>query len=149
MDFPIVELLDNNLAVSWLVKHFHPSGLKCSHCDTGLNEGRLFRKTQRSQLNVYRCNHCHGIYNLYSGTVFEGRYLSPSQVVLLLRGVCKGQPSAAIAREIGITRQTVLSIRRAIQDNAERIQPTTPLLDLCTETDEMFQNAGEKKRPSS
>jgi len=68
---------------------------------------------------------------------------------LLLRGVCKGQPSAAIAREIGITRQTVLSIRRAIQDNAERIQPTTPLLDLCTETDEMFLPVGEKKQPSS
>ena len=65
-----------------------------------------------------------------------------------MRGVCKGQPSAAIAREIYLTRQTVLSIRRVIQDNAERIQPTTPLPDNQTETDEMFQNAGEKKRSS-
>ena len=25
MDFPIVDLLDEDLAVSWLIKHFHPS----------------------------------------------------------------------------------------------------------------------------
>ena len=148
MDFPIVDLLDDELAYTWLVKHFHPSGLKCPHCSTDLNEGRFFRKTQKSQLNVYRCNHCQGIYNLYSRTVFEGRCLRPAQAVLLLRGVCKGQPSAAIAREIYLTRQTVLSIRRVIQDNAERIQPTTPLPDNQTETDEMFLPAGEKKRSS-
>jgi len=39
-----------------------------------------------------------GVYNLYSGTVFEGSYLSPSQVILLLRGICKGETSAQIAK---------------------------------------------------
>lgn len=32
MDFPIVDLLDDELATGGLVKHFHPEGLKCSHC---------------------------------------------------------------------------------------------------------------------
>jgi len=74
-----------------------------------------------------------------------GKHLRPAQVVLLLRGVCKGEPTAAIAREIGVARQTVHEIRKALQANAERLQPETPLPDERTETDEMFQNAGEKR----
>ena len=74
-----------------------------------------------------------------------GKHLRPAQAVLLLRGVCKGEPTAAIAREIGVARQTVHEIRKALQANAERLQPETPLPDERTETDEMFQNAGEKR----
>ena len=42
---------------------------------------------------------CQGIYNLYSGTVFKGKHFRPAQTILLLRGVCKGEPTAAMARE--------------------------------------------------
>jgi predicted transcriptional regulator len=94
---------------------------------------------------VYRCGCCQGIYNLYSKTVFEGRYFRPAQAVLLLRGVCKGDPTAEIAREIGVSRQTVHDVRKELQANAERHQPQEPLPDEQTETDEMFQNAGEKR----
>lgn len=145
MDFPIVDLLDDELSSEWLLKHFHPDGLKCPHCDAGLDQAREFRQTKTSQLTVYRCHECHGIYNLYSGTVFEGRYFRPAQAVLLLRGVTKGNPSAEIAREIGVSRQTVHEVRREIQANAQRGQPQTRLEDERTETDEMFQNAGEKR----
>jgi len=82
---------------------------------------------------------------LYSATVFAGRHLRPAQVVLLLRGVCKGEPSAGIARELGLSRQTVHELRKVVQANASRVQPQSPLLDEHTETDEMFQNAGEKR----
>jgi transposase-like protein len=147
MDFPIVDLLDDDLAVSWLIKHFHPAGLSCPHCGTDVEDSRQFRKTTKSQLIVYRCHECDGVYNLYSSTAFEGRYLNPSQVILLLRGICKGEPSAQIAREIDTTRQTVLSIRREIQSRAKEIVPDSVLPDQQTETDEMFQNAGEKGTP--
>jgi hypothetical protein len=145
MDFPIVELLDDELSSQWLLKHFHPEGLKCPHCGVGVNQARQFRQTQTSQLRVYRCNQCQGIYNLYSRTVFEGRYFRPAQAVLLLRGVIKGQPSAEIGREIGVSRQTVLELRHEIQGLADQYQPQTRLSDERTETDEMFQNAGEKR----
>ncbi len=147
MDFPIVDLLDDELSQEWLLKHFHPAGLSCPHCGASVDEPRQFRETLTSQLTVYRCNRCQGIYNLCSSTVFAGKQLKPTQAVLLLRGVCKGEPSAAIAREIGVTRQTVLSIRRVIQEQATSIQPKTVLSDCVTETDEMFQNAGEKSDP--
>lgn len=145
MDFPIVDLLDDELSSQWLLKHFHPDGFNCPHCQAGLDQAREFRRTKTSQVMVYRCNVCQGTYNLYSRTVFEGRHFRPAQAVLLLRGVVKGTPTAEIAREIGVSRQTVHEVRRAIQANAQRGQPQSPLPDERTETDEMFQNAGEKR----
>ena len=145
MDFPIVDLIDDELSESWLLVHFHPDGLNCPHCGAGVNQARDFRETEASQLAVYRCQNCQGIYNLYSGTVLQGKHLRPAQAVLLLRGVCQGQSSAQLAREIGVARQTVMSIRRVIQSNALQIQPTTALDDDQTETDELYQNAGEKR----
>ena len=144
MDFPIVDLFDDELSAAWLLKYFHQNQLRCPHCGKGVAEARVFRTTKRSGLTVYRCP-CQGIYNLYSGTVFAGKHLRPAQVILLLRGVCKGEPTAAIAREIGVARQTVHDIRQTLQSNAERLQPADPLPDQRTETDEMFQNAGEKR----
>jgi hypothetical protein len=80
----------------------------------GMEEAREFHKTQKSQLVVWRCNGCQGIYNLYSGTVFEGKHFRPVQVVRLLHGVCKDEPAVAMVREIGISRQTVHALRKAL-----------------------------------
>jgi hypothetical protein len=49
-----------------------------------------------------------------------------------------------MARELNLSRQTVHDMRKLIQANAEHLQPEDALPDSCTETDEMFQNAGEK-----
>ena len=145
MDFPILNLIDDDLATDWLVKHFHPDGLKCPHCEASVDQARHFRQTTASHLTVYRCLLCDGIYNLYSGTVFQQKQLTPSQAVLLLRGVYHGVSTAQLAREIGLSYPTVLSLRHMLQANAQAMQPDFCLTDEQTETDEMFQNAGEKK----
>ena len=67
-------------------------------------------------------------------------------MVLLLRGVCKGETTATLARELSLPRATVHVLRQQPQENAQAMQPDTPLPDGVTETDEMFQNAGEKRR---
>ena len=59
----------------------------------------IFFAIQNSELKVYRCKDCQSIYNLYTGTVFQQRYLCPQQAVLLIRGVLKGEPSDVLARE--------------------------------------------------
>jgi transposase-like protein len=146
MDFPVADLLDNELSEQWLLKHLHPRGLKCPHCDARRSQARGFRRTRRSQVTAYRCRRCDGLYNVYSGTIFQARHLRPAQVVLLLRGVCKGEPTAALARELSLPRSTVHVLRQQLQRNAQAMQPDTPLPDGVTETDEMFQNAGEKRR---
>jgi transposase-like protein len=110
-----------------------------------MEEAYQFRKTKRSRLTVYRCKHCLQPYNIYSRTVFEQRHLTPAQVMLLVRGVMKGEPSKTLAAELGLHEVTVLELRRDLQANAQLLQPDSPLADDQTETDEMFQNAGEKR----
>jgi transposase-like protein len=146
MDFPIIDLLDEDICEVWLMKYLHPHGARCQKCGAGIDDARRFHRLSRSGIQVYRCKRCHTPFSVYSGTVFAGKHLRPSQVVMLLRGVCKGEPTATLAREIGLARQTVLNLRHELQRNAEAHQPQHPLPDPQTETDEMFQNAGEKGR---
>jgi transposase-like protein len=146
MEFPITELLDYDGSVAWILEHFHPTGLKCPMCGQPKEQAREFRRTKRSQLMVYRCRSCHMTYNLYSGTIFQQTHLTPMQVVLLMRGICKGESSQELAEALELNYGTVLTLWHEIQSNAEQAQPTTPLPDRQTETDEMFQNAGEKRR---
>lgn len=146
MEFPITELLDYENSVEWILKHFHPNGLACPKCQKGLEQARTFRRTQASELEVHRCKVCGAIYNLYTGTVFQGSQWTPRQVVLLMRGICKGETTRELAAELDLNYKTVLTMRHRVQANAELEQSTTALPDSHSETDEMFQNAGEKRR---
>jgi transposase-like protein len=146
MDFPITELMSDQASTEWIMEYFHPTGVRCPHCKAAWAEAKEFRRTRQSELIVYRCQRCLGIYTLYSGTIFQGRHLRPAQVVLLVRGVLKGESAASLARELGMSRTTITELRHLIQDNAADLQTEEPLADNVVETDEMFQNAGEKKR---
>lgn len=130
--------------------YFHPSGLVCPHCAAALKDARKFRVTHSSQVPDYRCRECQKTYNVYSRTVFEGRRLMPEQVVLLVRGMVKGEQAQILANEVGVCRQTVQAIREQLQVNAQRMQPENPLeSDTHTETDEMYQDAGKKVSQTS
>ena len=145
MDFPITDLMSEKASTEWIMKHFHPHGVRCPHCNAAWAEASEFRRTRRSALIVYRCRRCRGIYNLYSGTLFEARQLRPAQVVLLVRGVLKGESAATLARELGMSRTTLTELRHLMQANAAQIQSETALKDNVVEADELFQNAGEKR----
>lgn len=136
MIFPITDLVDDYQSERWLLEHFHPEGLRCPKC--GSSGRRRFRETETSRLTIYRCLECEGIYNLYSGTVFEKKHLRPSQVVLFLRGMAKGESSMSLAEELSLSRTTVHGLRKELQANARRLQPQAPLVDEHTDTDEMF-----------
>jgi transposase-like protein len=132
--------------LAWLLHYFHPKGLQCVHCAASVNDARHYRTTKDSQVPVYRCKQCQGVYTLYSATVFHGTHLPPAKVVLLVRGIFKGEGSQALARELKIARQTAHHFRHAVQANVLRQQPQSALPDAVTETDELFQHAGEKRR---
>ena len=57
----------------------------------------------------------------------------------------KGETTNELAAELELNYLTVLTLRREIQKNAEHLQPDTPIPDLEAESDELFQNAGEKR----
>jgi hypothetical protein len=111
MEFPITELLDEENSAEWILKRFHPKGLKRPKCQQGVEQSRKFRRAQTSQLEVHRCKRCGTIYNLYSGTVFQGSQWTPRQVVLLMRGICKGETTRELAAELGLNYKTVLTMR--------------------------------------
>lgn len=99
-DFPIAELLDDRMCLIWLEHHLHPAGLTCSHCGSPT---RRVCRAQR-QFPAYRCRHGDGYDTLLSGTVCEKTRQRPATLVLLLRGLAKGEPTARLARELGMRR---------------------------------------------
>jgi transposase-like protein len=145
MIFPITELLDDEASLAWVEQHFHPKGLQCPGCEASRQEAREFRKHKRGLVD-YRCHNCQRTYNLYTGTLFVGSNLTPRRVVLLIRGICKGDPTTVLAEELALSRQCIHRWRKRLQANGYQMLSQQALPDRETETDEMFQNAGEKRR---
>jgi transposase-like protein len=141
IDFPITQLLDESICLIWLERHLHPDGFVCPHC--GSSNRRLFR--EQRHFPAYRCRECDGYYTLLTGTVFEKTRQRPATLVLLLRGIAKGESTARLARELGMSRQQVLTLRQRVQMNLNDSAPTDLLEGTTFEADELYQNAGEKK----
>ena len=99
IDFPIAELLDDRSCLIWLERHLHLDWLACPHCHR--TEHRLFR--QQADFPASRCHVCDGYYALLTHTVFEKTRQRPATLVLLLRGMAKGEPTARLARELGLS----------------------------------------------
>jgi hypothetical protein len=83
-----------------------------------------------------------------SGTVFEGSRKRPAVLVLLLRGIAKGEATARFARELQFSRQTVHTLRQRIQANVNDSAPTKTMDGTTFEVDELSLNAGKKHAAS-
>jgi hypothetical protein len=64
-------------------------------------------------------------------------------LVLILRHVVQGAPTARLAREVNYSRR-LLDVGHHLQPLPERLAPPAALPDLAAKADEMYQNAGEK-----
>src|SRR5262245_14531175 len=120
IDFPIGELLDDSICAIWLEHHLNPRGLVSPHC--GYSERRMFRA--QGHFPAYRCRACEGYYTLLTGTVFEKTRQRPATLVLLLRGIAKGEPTARLARELGLSRKQLHTLRQRIQTQLNATAPT-------------------------
>jgi transposase-like protein len=137
--------LDDSICTQWLERSLHPGGLRCPEC--GHAERRLFRA--QGYFPAYRCRACEGYYTLLTGTVFAKTRQRPATLVLLLRGIAKGEPTARLARELGRSRKQLHTLRRRIQANLDATAPTAVMVGTAFEADELYHNAGEKKHPAS
>jgi len=145
IDFPVTELLDDTACLQWLEQQLHPAGLYCPHC--GSADRGLFRKQRH--FDAYRCRDCDGYYTLLTGTAFAKTRQRPATLVLLLRGTAKGEPTARLARELHLSRKQTHVLRQRIQDNVNETAPSDLMTGSTFEADEVYQNAGEKKRSPS
>jgi transposase-like protein len=137
--FPITELLDDSLSLMWLERHLHPDGLHCHRC--GSTARRLF--WAQGHFPAYRCRACDGYFTLLTGTVFAKTQQRPATRVLLLRGIAKGEPVARLARELGLSRKQLHTLRQRIQTQVNAKAPTDTMIGTTFEADELYQNAGE------
>jgi len=141
IDFPITDLLDASIGMIWLERHLHPDGFTCPHC--GSANRRLFR--QQKHFPAYRCRDCDGYYTLLTGTAFEKTRQSPATLVLLLRGITKGESTARLARELRLSRKQMHTLRQRVQMNLNETAPTDLMEGTTFEADELYQNVGGKK----
>jgi transposase-like protein len=98
---------------------------------------------------AYRCRACDGYYTLLTGSVFEKTRQRPATLVLMLRGIAKGEPTARLARELGLSRKQLHTLRQRLQANLNDTAPTDVMRGTAFEADELYQNAGEKKHAPS
>jgi hypothetical protein len=69
--------------------------------------------------------------------------------MLVLRGIAKGAPTARLARELGLSRKQLHTLRQRIQANLYATAPTGVMTGTACEADERYQNAGENKHAAS
>ncbi len=111
LDFPIAELLDDSICTLWRERHRHSGGLQCPGC--GSTERRLFRPHR--DLPASRRRGGEGSYTRLTGTAFEKTRQRPATLVLRLRGLAKGEPTARLARELGLSRMHLQPLRQRVQ----------------------------------
>lgn len=147
MDFPILDLMDPTACYQFLVGTLHPDGLRCPTCRR--DDALTVHDRHRPPVFDYRCRRCGGVFNAYTGTPLQKTHKTPAQLVLLLRGIWQGTPTAQLARELDCDRKHLLTLRHKLQALAESAAASTgPVAGREAEADEMFQNAGEKRRPA-
>ena len=100
MDFPLLEICDDELGELWAEKYFHQGRLKCPTCGAQKRTAWIEGRTKRSRVVKYRCRDCRRVYTVFHGTVFAYKQIRPAQAILLLRGICKGESTAGLAREL-------------------------------------------------
>jgi transposase-like protein len=149
MDFPITDLLDEAACYRRLVGWLHPGGLRCPGCAAPTANCWAHRRHREPVLD-YRCKSCGSVFNAFTGTALQGTQRSCAQLLLLVRGIAQGVPTARLARELHCDRKHLLELRHRLQALAERAaEQQLPLTDRAVEVDELYQNAGEKRRPPS
>lgn len=115
MDFPLLDLLDERACYDFRVGVLHPEGLACPRC----RGTRLaVHRAHRAPVRDYRCAACGRVFNAWTGTALQGTQRGPAQLVLILRGIAQGEPTARLVRELGCSRHHLLELRHRLQHAA-------------------------------
>lgn len=148
MLYAIDDLLDEEKCYAHLVEHFHNGHLRCSKCG-GTNY--YAHKNHRKPVIQFKCRDCATYFNVYTGTAFQATRWRCSQVVMILRGFLKGDSTLSMSKEMRLGYRNLLYLRHALMGNALDNREVDILPDTATESDEMYQNAGEKglKHPNA
>ena len=120
--FPIQALMDEQACYEYLLAVLHPQGL---HCPQGhrLPAEQGTHDRHRAPIVDYRCKTCGAVFNLFTNTSWSKTRYSCATIVLILRGVAQGVPTAHLAGELGIDRAHLLAHRHEMQQLIEQRFP--------------------------
>jgi transposase-like protein len=113
--------------------------LVCPRCHS--TDRRLFRR--HVFFPTYRCRACQRTYTILTGSVFEKTRQCPATIVLLLRGIAKGESTARLSRELHLNRKRLGELRQHIQTNLYETLLSELMTGTAFEADELYQNALE------
>ena len=147
LKFPVGHLFDEQKSYNFLKNLLHPNGFGCPNGHE-LPPNQAPHKHQKREAVVnFRCRTCRKIFNIFTDTSWSGSSYPCSTIILILRGFAQGTPTLHLSKELNIDYKTLLERRHQFQENAYDNRILDELTDDDVETDEMFQNAGEKGIP--
>ena len=141
--FPITELMDKKECYNNLLNILHKEGFGCPNGHP-LPPEQAPHDNKRMPLVDYKCRICGCVYNIFTNTMWSGTTYDCVTVLLILRGFSQGITTQQLAEELDRDYGTLLKRRHEIMNQALENRPDEPLPDIHTESDEMFQNAGQK-----
>lgn len=141
--FPIQDLMDYNSCYTFLEKLLHPKGLY-SPSGHPLPKDQKPHKYSSTGLPYFKCKFSGQVFNLFTGTIFQGTHYDCITLVLMLRGIAQGVSTNQLHEELNINYKNLLSWRHLFQEYAYENRDWSMLTDLNIESDEVFINAGKK-----
>ena len=146
LKFPIHELMDYKSCYKFLSNLLHPQGLHCS-CSRAIEKDQKPHKYRKNRLPCYKCKSCGSVYNIFTSTILSGIHYDCITIILMLRGFAQGKTTQHLHKELSVSYNNLLEWRHKLQEYSFENRDTSRLPDDEVESDEMFQNAGEKGEP--
>lgn len=143
VQFSLYKLMSYEECYMFLMEILHPQGL---HCPKGhpINKDQKPHKFRKNGLPCYRCRTCAKVFNIFTNTILQGIHYDCIKIVLMLHGFVKGETTQTLRKELKVSYNALLDWRHKLQEFAFENRNVFPLQDSEVESDEVFQNAGEK-----
>jgi hypothetical protein len=125
LTFSIQSLRDEQACDDYLLKGWPPQGLQCPQGHPLAAEQGAHDR-HRAPLLDYRGKTCGAVFNLFTGTLWSKTRYSCATMVLILRGVAQGVPTAHLSGELGIDRAHLLEHRPEMPQLLEQRFPPEP-----------------------
>lgn len=140
MDFSIAELMDEDACYAKLLQALHPGGLACPRCH--LSDQVAVHRRHRAPVLDYRCGSCRQVFNAFTGSALQGSKRRPSRLILVLRGIAQGVPTAQLARELDCDRSELHKLRHEGPRRRMELRPVISNLDPRGDREETTSKSG-------